>query len=43
MLLFTPKIQIANRALDVHLSDLETQQEREQYLKPKHRRRTAKT
>ncbi len=27
MLLFTRKIQIANTALDVHLSDLETQQE----------------
>ena len=41
MLLFTREIQIANRALDVHLSDLETHQEWEQYLKPKHRRRRA--
>ena len=41
MLLFTREIQIANRALDVHLSDLETHQEWEQYLKPKHRRRAA--
>ncbi len=40
MLLFNREIQIANRALDVHLSDLETQ-EWEQYLKPKHRRRAA--
>ena len=43
MLLFTREIQIANRALDVHLSDLETHQEWEQYLKPKHRRRAANT
>ena len=44
MLLFTREIQIANRALDVHLSDLETHQEWEQYLKPKrHRSATAKT
>ena len=44
MLLFTREIQIANRALDVHLSDLETHQEWEQYLKLKHRRRaTTKT
>ena len=41
MLLFTREIQIANTALDVHLSDLETNQEWEQYLKPKRRRRTA--
>ena len=41
MLLFTREIQIANTALDVHLSDLEAHQEWEQYLKPK-RRRTAK-
>ena len=41
MLLFTREIQIANRALDVHLSDLETHQEWEQYLKPKRRRRAA--
>ena len=39
MLLFTREIQIANTALDVHLSDLETHQEWEQYLKPKRRRR----
>ena len=42
MLLFTREIQIANTALDVHLSDLETHQEWEQFLKPKRRRRTAK-
>ena len=41
MLLFTREIQIANRALDVHLSDLETHQEWKQYLKPKSRRNTA--
>ena len=41
MLLFTREIQIANTALDVHLSDLETHQEWEQYLKPKRRRRSA--
>ena len=40
-LLFTREIQTAKRALDVHLSDLETHQEWEQYLKPKHRRRAA--
>jgi len=33
--LFTREIQIANAALDVHLSDLEAHQEWEQYLKPK--------
>ena len=38
MLLFTREIQIANRALDVHLSDLETHQEWEKYLKSKRRR-----
>ena len=44
MLLFTREVQIANRALDFHLSDLETHQECEQYLKLKHRRRaTTKT
>ena len=32
MLLFTREIQIANTALDVHLSDLEKHQEWEQYL-----------
>ena len=42
MLLFTREIQIANTALDVHLSDLETRQEWEQYLKPMRRRRTTK-
>ena len=42
MLLFTREIQIANTALDVHLSDLETHQEWEQYLKPMRRRRNAK-
>ena len=41
MLLFTREIQIANTALDVHLSDLETHQEWEQYLKPMRRRRSA--
>ena len=41
MLLFTREIQIANTALDVHLSDLEAHQEWEQYLKPR-RRRTAR-
>ena len=42
MLLFTREIQIANTALDVHLSDLEAHQEWEQYLKPKRRRTTSK-
>ena len=42
MLLFTREIQIANTALDVHLSDLESHQEWEQYLKPKSRRRETK-
>ena len=42
MLLFTREIQIANTVLDVHLSDLETHQEWEQYLKPKLRRRAMK-
>ena len=41
MLLFTREIQIANTALDVHLSDLETHRQWEQYLKPKRRQRTA--
>ena len=41
MLLFTREIQIANTALDVHLSDLETHQEYEKYMKPKRRRRGA--
>ena len=42
MLLFTREIQIANTALDVHLSDLATHQEWEQYLKPKRRHRANK-
>ena len=42
ILLFTREIQIANTALDVHLSDLETHQEWRQYLKPKFRRCAAK-
>ena len=37
MLLFTREIQIANTALDVHLSDLETHQEWGQYLKSNRR------
>ena len=41
ILLFTREIQIANWALDLHLSNLETPQEWEQYLKPKHRHRAA--
>ncbi|MGC6497204.1 MAG: DUF2721 domain-containing protein [Candidatus Puniceispirillaceae bacterium] len=40
MLFFTREIQIANTALDVHLSDLETHQEWQQYLKPKHKQGT---
>ena len=40
MLLFTREIQIANTALDVHLSDLETHQEWKQYLKPTRRNRS---
>ena len=40
MLLFTREIQIANAALDVHLSDLETHQEWEQYMKRRRRRRS---
>ncbi len=39
MLLFTREIQIANTALDVHLSDLESHQGWEKYWKPKSRRR----
>ena len=42
MLLFTREIQIANTALDVHLSDLESHQEWEQYWKPRRRRAAAK-
>ncbi len=41
MLLFTREIQIANTSLDVHLSDLASHQEWEQYLKPKQRRHQA--
>ena len=41
MLLFTREIQIANTALDVHLSDLAAHQEWEQYLNPKRLRRSA--
>ena len=40
MLLFTREIQIANTALDVHLSDLETHQQWKQYLKPTRRNRS---
>ena len=39
MLLFTREIQIANTALDVHLSDLESHQEWQEYWKPKRRKR----
>ena len=42
MLLFPRGIQIANTALDVHLSDLGSHQEWEQYLKPKRRRAVRK-
>ena len=35
---FARKIQIANTALDVHLSDFEKYQEWQQYLKPKRKR-----
>jgi len=37
--LFTLEIQIANSALDVHLSDLEKHQEWRDYLESKKRRR----
>ena len=40
MFLFTREIQIANTALDVHLSDLETHHEWRQYLKPKRKQRS---
>ena len=43
MALFTREIQIANTALDVHLSDLETHQEWEEFLKPKRRSRRKTT
>lgn len=36
---FTREIHIANTALDVHLLELQTHQEWQQYLWPKHRRR----
>ena len=42
MLLFTRETQIENTAFDVHLSDLETHQEWEQYLKPRRRRHASK-
>ena len=35
MLMFTREIQVANKALDVHLSNLEHHQEWQQYLKPR--------
>ena len=38
MLLFTREIQIANTALDVHLSDLEKHQEWLEYLEPRRKR-----
>ena len=41
MLLFTREIQIANTALDVHLSDLEAHNEWTKYLTPKRRHRGA--
>ena len=41
MLLFIREIQIANIALDFHLSDLKTHQEWQQYLQPKRKRRTS--
>ena len=43
MALFTREIQIANSALDVHLSDLETHQEWEEFLKPSRRSRRKTT
>ena len=39
MVQFTIEIQIANSALDVHLSDLEKHQEWKDYLESKKRRR----
>ena len=41
MLLFIREIQIANTALDVHLSDLKTHQEWQQYLRPKRKPRAS--
>ena len=41
MVLFTREIQIANMALNVHLSDLEPHHEWQQYLKPRRRRGNA--
>ena len=43
MSLFMLEIQIANRALDVHLSDLEDRQEWEAYLHPPRKSRRGKT
>jgi hypothetical protein len=44
MVLFTLEIQIANSALDVHLSDLEKHQEWRDYLESKkHRHKSAAT
>ena len=43
MLLFMREIHIANRALDVHLSDLEQRQEWQHYLKPNRRGLTKRT
>ena len=43
MMLFTLEIQIANSALDVHLSDLEKLQEWKDYLESKKRRRKSTT
>lgn len=40
MLLFSREIQIANTPLDFDLSDLETHQEWQQYMKPNRKRRT---
>ena len=41
MILFTLEIQIANSALDVHLSDLEKHQEWKDYIEKKSRRKSA--
>ena len=41
ILCFTREIQIANAALEVHLSDNEALQELQQYLKPRHSNRSA--
>jgi hypothetical protein len=42
MLSFTIEIQIANSALDVHISDLEDHHEWHHLIKPKRTRRAAK-